>query len=115
LIGAGLLIACGPHRVAYVNPSLEGKQTMRRTEQHAHGVGPLLIGGGGYFGLVNEISPALIDYTGEVSVSSMCPKGFARVSHYHTFGQSAGAGFLSWLVMVNAYHPSTVDWDCVVE
>ena len=49
--------------------------------------------------------PALMDYTGPRDVDS----NFAEVQHYHTFGRNASAAFLSWLVLVNAHHESTVE------
>lgn len=110
---AVLVAGCGPHRVTFQMRSKLSEPTYTTTTTHAHGIGPLLIGGGGYFGILNEMSPALIDYTGAVNTIEVCPDGFAEVSHYHTFGQSAGAGFLSWLVLVNAYHQSNVDWKCL--
>lgn len=113
LVALFLLAGCGPHRITYRMPSAQGKPTYTTTKTHAHGIGPLLIGGGGYFFLVNEISPALIDYTGKVKTTDVCPHGFAEVSHYHTFGQNAGAAFISWLAVVNAYHQSNVDWKCL--
>ncbi len=63
--------------------------------------------------MLNPMSPALIDYTGEVQTSSVCPDGFSQVSHYHTFGQNAGAAFISWLIVFNVYHQSNVDWTCL--
>jgi len=51
-----------------------------------------------------------VDYTGAVNVTEKCPEGFTEITHYHTFGENAGAAFLSWLVLVNAYHESTVEF-----
>jgi hypothetical protein len=96
------LSACGPYRIRYKNADHVPERTSE-VRTHAHGLG--LIGGGGYFFFVHQMFPALVDYTGPVKV----PSRFAEVSHYHTFGQNAGAAFLSWLVLVNAYHESMVE------
>jgi len=57
--------------------------------------------------------PALIDYTGEQSVSWHCPTGLYEVSHHHRFWHNATAALISWLVIVNVYQPSQVEWRCV--
>jgi hypothetical protein len=111
-IGLMACIGCGPYRVTYVMPS-RGDHPPTITRKHAHGIGPLLIGGGGLFGVLNPMSPALFDYTGAVKTTDICPNGFSRVEHYHTFDQNALAALISWFALVNAYHPSTVDWSCV--
>lgn len=104
---------CGPHHIEYVRPSLEAHEVYRVNETHSHGFGPLLVGGGGFFFLMQEISPALVNYTGAVSADEMCPDGFASVSHHSNFGQNALAAVLSWLVIFNVYQPSTVEWTCL--
>jgi hypothetical protein len=108
-----MLVGCGPHRVKYTLPSADGDATYETTRNHAHGIGPLIIGGGGFFFFLNEMSPALIDYTGVVQTRSVCPDGFTQVEHFHRFDQSALAALLSWLLIVNAYHQSDVRWTCV--
>lgn len=97
---------CGPYRIRYQMPS-ERPSNEKLSVPHAHGLG--LIGGGGWFFIVHQLFPALLDYTGPVDLRKECPGGFQEVSHYHTFGQNAGAAFISWLVLVNAYHESTVE------
>jgi hypothetical protein len=94
-------------------PSKSGKPIYTTTKYHSHGFGPLLIGGGGLFFMLNPMSPALIDYTGEIKASDVCPEGFSSVTQYHSFGQNAGAGFLSWIAIFNVNHKSTVEWECL--
>jgi hypothetical protein len=102
-----LVSGCGPYQVTYKMPSKmpSGKKF---TETHAHGLGP--IGGGAYFFFLNPMFPALVDYTGAIDVKEKCPEGFSEITHYHTFGENAGAAFLSWLVFLNVYHESTVEF-----
>ena len=102
-----LSVGCGPYQMRYTMPSKQDSG-FKTTETHAHGIG--LIGGGVYFFLFNQMFPALVDYTGAVNVTEKCPEGFTEITHYHTFGENAGAAFLSWLVLVNAYHESTVEF-----
>lgn len=113
LICFSLITACGPYKVKYVMSSKPNQLSYTTTKNHAHGFGPLLIGGGGLFFMLHPMSPALIDYTGEVQTSDVCPDGFSSVTQYHTFGQNSGAAFLSWLIIFNVYHKSNVDWECV--
>lgn len=108
-----IVAACGPHRITYIRSSMVTKNVYTQQRTHAHGIGPLLAGGGGYFGVINEMSPALIDYTGPVNVTEVCPDGFYKVSHHHNFEQSVMAGFISWLIIVNAHHQSEVEFTCL--
>lgn len=105
--------ACGPYRIQYLHGAQPAGTTFERTKEHAHGIGPLLVGGGAFFGILNPMSPALIDYTGAVETRTMCPDGFREVSHSHGVDQHLLAGLISWLVVVNLVHPSTVTWTCV--
>lgn len=62
------------------------------------------------------MSPALIDYTGEVDLRTVCPTGYDAISeiqHYHNFGQNALAALISWVGIVNWYHRSNVVHECV--
>lgn len=101
-----LSCGCGPYRIRYTMGE-PGPTEVVKTQTHAHGLG--LIGGGAYFFLLNQMFPALVDYTGPVDVDRACPD-FREVTHYHTFGDNAGAAFLSWLCLVNVYHPSIVEF-----
>ncbi len=98
---------CGPYRIRYTMPS-KLRSEMAVTKTHAHGIGP--IGGGGFFFVLHQMFPCPGDYTGPVDIEDVCPNGFSEVSHYHTFGQNAGAAFLSWLTLINVYHESTVEF-----
>ncbi len=111
LFCALMVTACGPYRITYRMPSLEGKPTEKKTEMHAHGIGP--VGGGGYFFALSQMLPALVDYTGEVDARKVCPDGFVEVSHYHAFWQNFVAALISWGGLLNWWHPSYVDWQCV--
>jgi hypothetical protein len=106
LVLAAAATGCGPYRIRYQMPSARPSEE-KLSIPHAHGLGP--IGGGGWFFIVHQLFPALLDYTGPVDLRKQAPGGFREVSHYHTFGQNAGAAFISWLVLVNAYHESTVE------
>lgn len=115
ILGAVLVAAlcflwsgCGPYKIRYVQPS-KVKSGLTTTQTHVHGLG--LLGGGGYFFAVHQMFPALVDYTGPVDVKKVCPNDFAEISHAHSFGQNAGAAFLSWLVFVNVYHESNVTFE----
>jgi hypothetical protein len=109
-----VLSGCGTHRITYIRSSLvDARDTYTLEQTHAHGIGPLLIGGGGYFGIFNEMSPALIDYTGAVNLHEICPYGFSKVSHHHKFWHSALAAVISWAIVVNAYHLSEVEITCL--
>jgi len=113
-LGVFLIVAaCGPHHITYIRSSVASRNVYTQERTHAHGIGPLIAGGGGYFGVINEMSPALIDYTGPVNVTEACPDGFYKVSHHHNFGQSVMAGVISWLIIVNAYHESKVEFTCL--
>ena len=103
--------ACGPYRITYRMPSLQAQETYTKTEMHAHGMG--LIGGGGYFFALSQMLPALVDYTGEVDARTVCPRGFVQVSHYHSFWQNAVAALISWGGVLNWWHPSYVEWQCI--
>jgi hypothetical protein len=105
----------GAYRVTYRNPSVVGQKYEYEETSHAHGIGPLLIGGGGFFIFLNPMSPALADWTGPVETEPICPNGFSEVSHGHNFGQSFLAGLISWIAIVNWYHSSTVKWKCLRE
>lgn len=109
IAGAG----CGPHLVTYRLPSHAAEPTTMKTEMHSHGIGPFLIGGGGYFLIISEISPALVDWTGPVDTTAVCPDGFAEVSHRHELWQSVVAALISWGGIVNWWHPSYVEWKCL--
>lgn len=102
---------CGPYRIRYTMPSKQ-RSGMVVTKTHAHGLGPG--GGGAYFFALNQMLPCPVDYTGPMDIQDVCPNGFSEISHYHTFGQNAGAAFLSWLVLVNAFHQSTVEYQHAV-
>ena len=112
LMVTALLTGCGTYRITYRLPS---RQVMAETtpikRSHAHGIG--LIGGGGWFFIVSQIFPAWIDYTGPVSIPENCPAGVYEVSHHHGFGWNALAAFISWVIVVNAYHRSEVNLLCV--
>ena len=95
-----LISGCGPYRIKYLQPSNAAPpaQTFEVLTGHSHGIGPFLIGGGGYFFLFQSMSPALIDYTGEIDTRTVCPQGYnaiSEVQHYHNFGQSALAALIS--------------------
>ena len=118
LLSIALMLGCGPYRIRYEYPSRVSPpdRTFEVVKVHAHGIGPLLIGGGGYFFLLQSMSPALIDYTGEVDLRTICPKGYdsiSEVQHYHNFGQNALAALISWIGIVNWYHRSNVIYECV--
>jgi hypothetical protein len=113
LVLASLMLGCGPHRISFEMTSLRDRPGYPVQRMHSHGIGPLLVGGGAYFFLVDEISPALIDYTGPVDARKVCPNGFSSVEHYRRFWQNAAAAGLSYLVLVNAWHPSMVRWTCL--
>lgn len=112
-----LIIGCGPHRITFVRSSLEQQtnvNTFSREQQHSHGIGPLIIGGGiGAFWLMNEISPALFHYTGDAYTTDFCPDGFVSVTHNQTYGQNTIAALISWVVAVNAYQTSKVHYTCI--
>ena len=113
IAGLALSLGCGPHRITFVNPSLAEQATTRQERVHAHGIGPLLVGGGGFFAIVNEMSPALIDYNGSVNAAAVCPNGFASVSHAHGVGHGILSAVISWIILVNASHNSRVTWECL--
>jgi len=107
---AALLMGCGTYQITYRFPSKEALAVPDVIHKHhAHGIG---IGGGGYFFMVHQMFPALVDYTGEQKVASICPNGVYQVTHYTRFWHNAAAAFISWLVILNAYHPSEVEWTC---
>ena len=118
LVGLTLLWGCGPYRIQYVYPSrvAAAERVYEVKKAHAHGIGPLLVGGGGFFFLLQSMSPALVDYTGEVDTSRICPPhydlGPSTVEHYHHYGQSALAALISWIGIVNWYHRSDVVYQC---
>jgi hypothetical protein len=114
LVLVSLLVGCGTYRITYRFPSNEAvaeKHPLRK--KHSHGIG--LIGGGAYFFFLHQMFPALIDYTGVRSVPRHCEHGVYQVQHYSDFGQNTLAALISWLVLINAWHPSNVDWLCVEE
>jgi len=49
LVSAALVLGCGPYRIKYEYPShaVAPDRTFEVVKGHAHGIGPLLIGGGG--------------------------------------------------------------------
>ena len=103
-------LSCGPYRVVYEMPPNERvTPTYVERRQHAHGLGGP---GGGYFFLTNPMLPAWVDYTGPVRVESVCPHGFSEVSHGFRFWQQATAAGISWIAVLNWWHPSTVTWTC---
>jgi hypothetical protein len=106
------LAGCGTYRITYRMPSRTPVDGPPIKMGHSHGIGPLLVGGGGYFFLFSQISPALIDYTGTRRISEVCPNGIAQLSHHHTFGQNTAAAFISWLLVVNWRHTSDELWVC---
>jgi hypothetical protein len=108
-----IFAACGPHRITYIRSSMAGRDVYEQDRTHANGIGPFLAGGGGYFGVIDEMSPALIDYTGPMNVAQICPDGFYKVSHHHSFGESVMAGCISWVIILNAYHESKVEFTCL--
>jgi hypothetical protein len=117
LLCTALLLGCGPYRIRYLQPSKssDGESSHEVVKGHAHGIGPLIIGGGGFFFLFQSMSPALVDYTGEVDLRTICPEGyddFSEVQHSFGFGHSALAALISWLAIVNWYHRSYVIYTC---
>ena len=113
LLPLSALVGCGgPYKITYTMPSKEAPDPVIVTEEHRHGIGPLIVGGGGFFTLFQAISPALVDYTGSVETSKHCPNGFSQVEHHHTSDQNSDAALLSWLLIVNWRHASTVEWTC---
>ncbi len=111
LLCALTLSACGPYRITYRMPSLRGRETETKTDLHSHGIG--LIGGGGFFFAGSQMFPALADYTGEVDTRTICPDGFVEVSHYHTFWQQTVAAVISWAGVLNWWHASYIEWQCI--
>jgi hypothetical protein len=110
LIAAVLLTGCGPYRITYRFPSKqELAESKVVTSHHAHGIG---LGGGGYFWMGHQMFPALIDYTGEKEIAEICPDGVYEVSHHTKFWHNAAAAMITWLILINVYHPSTVEWTC---
>lgn len=109
LLGLG---GCGPYRIKYQLPSRMAlhQRTHTVSRLHSHGMG---IGGGGYFFVVQNLFPALVDYTGEVNTRAVCPYGFTEVEHYHAFWQSTVAAVISWFGALNFWHPSWEVWTCV--
>jgi hypothetical protein len=112
-LAAAISFGCGTHRITYLHSAAAPNGTYEQDRTHGHGFGPLLIGGGGYFGVVDELSPALIDYNGAENLANVCPYGFTQVSHHFAFWQSAVAAVISWAIIFNAYHPSSVEMTCV--
>jgi hypothetical protein len=113
----GLLFGCGPYQIRYVQPSkaTNNGTSFGVTKMHGHGIGPLLLGGGGFFFIVQSMSPALVDYTGEVDLTTICPAGyddFSEVTHYFQFGHNALAALISWLAIVNWYQASHAVHTC---
>lgn len=109
-----LASGCGTYRITYRFPSQEkDAEKLAVHEKHSHGIG--LVGGGGYFFAVHQMFPALIDYSGEKSVAEYCPNGVYEITHYHEFAQNALAALISWLIVVNVWHQSNVEWRCVKE
>jgi hypothetical protein len=103
---AFVLTGCGTYRIVYVNPDI--KPSFEKTSiTYAHGWG--IAGGGGYFFAVHRIIPCFVDYTGPVDLRKYAPNGFQQIDQHQTFGQNALAAFISWLILVNPYHPSTVE------
>jgi hypothetical protein len=100
------LAGCGPYRIKYVMPSNEpsGQTTQKG---NAHGIG---LGGGGFFFAGHQMLPALVNYSGPHDVDKICPDGFTEISHHQPFGYNALAAFITWLIFVNAYHKSTVEF-----
>lgn len=49
-------------------------------------------GGGGFFRVLNEMSPALVDYTGPVRTADVWPDGFAEVSTTTTSARACWPG-----------------------
>ena len=105
-----LLVGCGPYRVTYVKSRNEPIRTPTVTVErsHAHGLGPLILGGGLIYFLIHPISPPLFDYSGEVYIAQVCPPDYEIVetTHESTFGQNSLAAAISWFVIVDAYSPS---------
>jgi hypothetical protein len=109
-----LMSGCGTYRITYRFPSRQPvAEELSLHRKHSHGIG--LIGGGGYFFAFHQMFPALVDYSGEQSVPKLCPHGVYEVKHYHDFGQNTVAALISWLILVNAWHQSHVEWRCVKE
>jgi hypothetical protein len=114
LLALAVGMGCGTYRITYRFPSKQvTSEEFPLRKKHSHGIG--LIGGGGYFFFIHQMFPALIDYSGERSVPKHCPHGVYEVQHYHDFGQNTVAALISWLVLVNVWHQSNVDWLCVKE
>jgi hypothetical protein len=112
LAGIALLAGCGTYRITYRMPSKEAQAESGTIEKgHSHGFG--LIGGGGYFFAIHQMFPALIDYTGERQIAEVCPNGAYEIEHHTEFWHNAGAALISWLVIVNVYHPSEVHFRCL--
>lgn len=111
LLVAALLSACGTYRIAYRFPSKETQvKPLSIKKDHAHGIG---LGFGGFFFMMHQMFPALVDYTGDQSVGAICPDGVYEVSHEHLFWHNAVAAYISYVVGINAYHLSVVEWRCV--
>ena len=108
------LVGCnGSYRITYRMPSNAEKPRDTTETKYAHGVGPLIVGGGLFFMIFDSMSPALVDWTGGARTETICPEGFSEISHYHTRPQGFYAGLISFFALVNWYHLSTVDWKCV--
>ena len=104
-----LLSACGSYRITYQMPS-KAPSDITTSKSHSHGIG--LLGGGVYFFAIHQMFPAYVDYTGPVDVDEVCPQGFSEVSHYQKFGSNTLAAMISWLTLINVYHPSTIEFTC---
>jgi len=103
---AFLLTGCGTYQIVYINPDVP-PSFERSSITYAHGWG--IAGGGGFFFAVHRIIPCFVDYTGPVDLRGYAPNGFQQIDQHQTFGQNALAAFISWLILVNPYHPSTVE------
>jgi hypothetical protein len=115
---ASLTFGCGTYGITYRSPSLAAppEKSFEVVKHHAHGVGPFIVGGGGFFFLFQSMSPALVDYTGEVDTRKICPDGkggIAEVHHYHNYGQNSLAALISWAAIGNWFHQSNVIYKCV--
>ena len=99
-----MVCACGTYEIRYTMPS-KTPSGVRSTTKHGHGIG---LGGGLFFFAIHDMFPALIDYTGPIEVQRACPHGFCEISQSHDFGEHTRAAFISWPLVVNWHHSSTI-------
>lgn len=106
LSAVALSSGCGTYQTIYRMRSAEPRPGPTDDRRYAHGFG--LIGGGGFFFAFHRMFPAWVTWSEPINLSRDYPEGIYQIEQYQSFGQHTSAAFLSWLILFNAYHPSTI-------